>query len=72
MPVRTNASIRTAVGKMELNRCLHETNIFMPDTEKCIPAFDGCTGLTGTNSACLSAGSTCASATETPIEVRDS
>lgn len=37
-------------------------------TEECVPAFEGCTGLTGDNSACLSAGSTCASATETPIE----
>ncbi|PSR99103.1 carboxypeptidase-like protein S1 [Coniella lustricola] len=38
------------------------------DTEECVPAYSGCTSLTGSNSACLSAGSTCASAVETPIE----
>lgn len=33
-----------------------------------MPAYDSCTGETGNNAACLSAGSTCASAVESPIE----
>lgn len=37
-------------------------------TDTCIPAYEGCTELTGENAACLSAGSTCASAVESPIE----
>ncbi|KAJ4413605.1 hypothetical protein N0V82_008427 [Gnomoniopsis sp. IMI 355080] len=37
-------------------------------TDTCVPAYSSCTGLTGNNAACLSAGSTCASAVETPIE----
>lgn len=38
------------------------------DTEDCVPAYDGCTTETGDNAACLSAGSTCDSAVESPIE----
>ncbi|KUI53502.1 Carboxypeptidase S1 [Cytospora mali] len=37
-------------------------------TEECVPALASCTGLTGNNKACLSGGSTCASAVESPIE----
>lgn len=37
-------------------------------TDTCVPAYDGCDALTGENAACLSAGSACASAVETPIE----
>ncbi|KAF3761952.1 putative carboxypeptidase S1 [Cryphonectria parasitica EP155] len=44
------------------------TNFVLVDTEDCVPAYASCTGLTGNNAACLSAGSTCSSATETPIE----
>jgi carboxypeptidase C (cathepsin A) len=35
---------------------------------KCVPAMAKCTGVTGSNSACSSAESTCASAVESPIE----
>lgn len=37
-------------------------------TDTCVPAYAGCTNLTGDNSACLAAGSACASAVESPIE----
>ncbi|CAN8097836.1 unnamed protein product [Discula destructiva] len=37
-------------------------------TDTCVPAYESCTGLTGNNAACLSAGSTCAGAVESPIE----
>lgn len=33
-----------------------------------MPALESCSGLTGNNAACLSGGSTCASAVESPIE----
>ena len=35
---------------------------------KCLPAMAKCTGLSGSNSACLSADSTCRNAVESPIE----